>query len=173
MEIPQLFLESYDVLRRWMEQATTPPTEQGRARPHGLNSIAWLIWHMARVEDSGLNRLVFDRPQVLDDPPAGWMERMHIPLRHHGTTMTSAEVDELTAQADIEAVWAYSTAVAERTHELVAGLRPAMLDGLVEPGHLRQVLFAEGMLRPQHAWPTDPPPYGLASKGRLLMQAPG
>ena len=44
-----------------------------------------------------------------------------------------------------------------------------MLDGLVEPGHLRQVLFAEGMLRPQHAWPTDPPPYGLASKGRLLM----
>ena len=39
--------------------------EQARARPHGLNSIAWLVWHATRVEDAAVNRFVADRPQVL------------------------------------------------------------------------------------------------------------
>ena len=39
--------------------------EQIRARPHGLNSIAWLLWHGARVEGVAVNRFVADRPQVL------------------------------------------------------------------------------------------------------------
>ena len=32
--------------------------EQIRARPHGLNSIAWLLSHGARVEDVAVNRFV-------------------------------------------------------------------------------------------------------------------
>jgi hypothetical protein len=33
----------------------------------GVNAIAWLLWHMARCEDVGVNRLVSDGRQVLDD----------------------------------------------------------------------------------------------------------
>ena len=37
--------------------------EQMRHRPQPMvNSLAWLIWHMARVEDAGINRLVANRP---------------------------------------------------------------------------------------------------------------
>jgi hypothetical protein len=39
--------------------------EQMRLRPNSLNSLAWLVWHMARCEDA-LNVLIANRPQVLD-----------------------------------------------------------------------------------------------------------
>jgi hypothetical protein len=123
---------------------------------------------MARAEDSGLNRLVFDRPQVLDDPAQRWPERMRVPLRHHGTTMTAEEVDDLNARIDLAALWAYSDAVATRTRALVHDLRPALLDATVDAAHLRRVLFDEGVLRPGHAWP-EPPPYNGRAKGDLLF----
>ena len=63
----------------------------------------------------------------------------------------------LSAWAELRALWAYSTAVAERTRELVRGLRPEALDGPVEPGHQRWVLFDEGVLRPAHDWRTPCP----------------
>jgi Protein of unknown function (DUF664) len=34
---------------------------QLRLRPHGLNSIAWLVWHMARCEDT-LSLVLVGRP---------------------------------------------------------------------------------------------------------------
>src|SRR5690242_9423450 len=123
---------------------------------------------MARVEDSGLNRLVFDQAQVLDDPAQRWPQRMHVPLRHHGTTMTTAEVDALNAQVDLSVLWAYSEAVAARTRALVRDLDPALLNAVVDPAHLRHVLFDEGMLRPEYHWP-EPPPYSGRSKGSLLL----
>ncbi len=168
MDIPQLFLRRYEALRTAMEGLAACPEAEWRARPHGLNPTTWLIWHMARVEDSGLNRLVFDQPQVLDDPAGRWQEQMRVSLRHHGTTMTVAEVDDLNARVDIPALWAYSTAVAQRTRELVRYLQPALLDATVDPAHLRHVLFDEGMLRPEQRWP-EPPPYSGRPKGELLL----
>jgi hypothetical protein len=170
VDIATLFLERHDNLRTWMRPLAEAPDAHWRARPHGVNSIAWLVWHMARVEDSGVNRLVFDEPQVLDDPAGRWPERMNVRLRHHGTTMTSAEVDALTAAVDVPALWAYYTAVLDRTRGLVAaGLSDAVLDPLVEPGHLRRVLFDEEMLRPEHAWNRESLPYSKLARGSLLI----
>lgn len=169
MDIAQLFFSRYEDLRSAMEDLVPCPEAEWRARPHGCNPITWLVWHMARAEDSGLNRLVFDRPQVLDDPVARWPERLRIPLRHHGSTMPSDEVDALNAQADIGALWAYSVAVAERTRALVRQLDPASLDAAVPLPHLRRVLYEEGMLRPGYAWPEDPPLYGGNPRGELFM----
>src|SRR5438552_7589281 len=170
MQVATLFLERHDNLRGWMRPLAEAPDGHWRTRPHGVNSIAWLVWHMARVEDSGVNRLVFDRPQVLDDPAARWTERMNVPWRHHGTTMTSEDVDRLGAGVDVPVLWAYYTAVIDRTRELVAaGLSDEVLDPLVEPGHLRRVLFDEGMLRPAHARNRDSLPYSKQTRGTLLI----
>jgi hypothetical protein len=168
MEIAQLFLSRYEDLRDSMADLVACPEAEWRARPHGLNPITWLVWHMARAEDSGLNRVVFDRPQVLDDPGARWPERMRIPLRHNGSTMPSDEVDALNARADIGALWAYSVAVAERTRELVRQLDPASLDAPVPIPHLRRVLYDEGILRPGYAWP-EPPLYSGNPRGEHFM----
>src|SRR4051812_44693390 len=54
MEIAQLFFSRYEDLRDAMTDLVACPDAEWRARPHGLNPITWLIWHMARAEDSGL-----------------------------------------------------------------------------------------------------------------------
>lgn len=169
MEITALFFTRYEDLRNAMADLVACPEAEWRARPHGLNPITWLVWHMARAEDSGLNRLVFDRPQVLDDPDARWPERMRIPHRHNGSTMPPDEVDALNAGADIAALWAYSVAVAGRTRELIRALDPAILDAPVPLPHLRRVLYDEGVLRPGYPWPTDPPVYGGVTRGELFL----
>ncbi len=82
---------------------------QLRARPHGQNSIVWLVWHVARAEDIGVNRFAFQRPQVYDED--GWAERIGTGRRDLGTGMTSDDVSALSAAADVAAVRAYWEAV--------------------------------------------------------------
>lgn len=103
--------------------------DQMRMRPgRGLNSLIWLLWHMARTEDAAVNPVVAGRGQVLDDE---WMRRMNVPWRIIGTGMTDDEVAEITARADIASVRAYRSAVGLRTREVVATLRPDAWDEIV------------------------------------------
>ena len=103
--------------------------EQMRVRPReDLNSLAWLLWHIARVEDSIVNRMLIGRPQVFDDT---WMKRLGITRRDFGTGMTSPEVTELTRQIDLGALREYRDAVGLRTREVVGGFQPQDWDGEV------------------------------------------
>ena len=116
MEFAELFFQRYDVLYDfWLAGVWEMISEdQIRQRPHpNVNSIAWNLWHLIRVDDAGLNRFVVNRPQVLDDDR--WGERMNIPWRHHGTGMTFAEVDDLSTRIDLAALQDYSNAVRDRT----------------------------------------------------------
>jgi hypothetical protein len=95
--------------------------EQMRIRPaRGMNSIAWLLWHMARTEDVAVNLVVAARSQVFDD---GWARRMNIPYIDMGSGMTEDDVGVLTERADIDAVRAYRSAVGKRTRDVVLALR--------------------------------------------------
>ena len=61
------------------------------------NPIVWLLWHMARSEDVGINLVLTGRPQVLDDD---WCTRMHVEDRDIGTGMTMQEVSLMSEQLD-------------------------------------------------------------------------
>ena len=103
--------------------------DQMRARPgQGLNSLVWLLWHMARTEDVAVNLVIAGRPQVLDDD---WLRRLNVRWRTIGTGMTDDEVSELTARADGAAVRAYRAAVGLRTREVVTALRPEAWDEIL------------------------------------------
>jgi DinB superfamily len=100
--------------------------DQLRLRPAGaLNSLVWLLWHMARTEDVAVNLIVAGRDQVFDD---AWARRMRIARPDMGTGMTADEVAELSERADVAAVRAYRSAVGRRTREVVQTLRPAAWD---------------------------------------------
>lgn len=93
--------------------------EQMRVRPReDLNSLAWIMWHIARGEDILVNPVLAGRPQVLDE---AWLGRLKVPRRDLGTGMTSAEVSELTRQVDLAALRDYRDAVGRRTREVVGG----------------------------------------------------
>jgi len=84
--------------------------EQMRVRPReDLNSLAWLMWHIARAEDIFINTILGARTQLLDDE--GWAKRLAVTRRDFGIGMTSAEVTELTRQIELGALREYRDAV--------------------------------------------------------------
>ena len=168
MNLQQLFLQRYDVLCDFWIGDVWKIVPEGvmRTRPHTrLNSIAWNLWHIARVEDAGLNRFVADRPQVFDD--GQWMQPLNVPWRHHGSGMTMPEVDELNSRIDLVALYDYSAAVQARTREIVAQIDPAGLDATMQPEQLRSILFDEGLAHRQAAGLMEA--YAGWTKGKCLM----
>jgi DinB family protein len=152
MDAIGFFLLRYQELhRRLVDDLLSGLTEaQARGRPHpGVNTVAWLIWHSARIEDVGVNRFLADRPQVLDD---GWAGRLAASRRDVGTGMSDAEVDSLSAIVDLQALRGYWRAVTDRTLDVVETLRMTDLDVPVPAEVVQRVSFAEGAVSPGAAW---------------------
>lgn len=94
--------------------------EQVRICLYGQNSLAWLLWHMARVEDAQISVIVAGREQLLDE--GDWAARLKVAERGVGTGMTKAQVAELSEAIDLQALWEYRSAVGRRTREFAADL---------------------------------------------------
>lgn len=140
------FLERYDPLYNFYLAGFWEMVshEQMRQRPHPrTNSIAWNIWHITRVEDAGLNRFVTDGMQVLSE--GGWMEKMNLPWRHHGTEMSLTEVDELNQRIDLSALQGYSQAVQARTRQVLPTLELDTLNSLMVEDRVRQIIVEDGL----------------------------
>jgi hypothetical protein len=115
--------------------------EQMRVRPRAdLNSLAWLMWHIARAEDVLVGRVLAGRTQVFDD---GWPRRLGITRRDFGIGMTSPEVSELTRQIDLGALREYRDAVGRRTREIVTAFGPDDWNGQVAVENVQRAA-AEG-----------------------------
>ncbi len=121
--------------------------EQIRCRPHGLNSIAWIVWHIARCEDA-LNVIIADRPQVLDH--GCWFDRLHVAHRDVGTGMADAEVSTLSASVDLTALLGYYHAVREGTVAIVKSLQPRELDAIPDLHRLHPDM--EGVFQENAMW---------------------
>lgn len=146
MDLRQIFLERYDPLYTFYFAGlwAQVPRDLMRRRPHRqLNSIAWNLWHLTRVEDAGFNRFVTDGAQVLDE--GGWMQRMNLPWRHHGSGMTLDEVEELSQRVDLSALQGYSDAVQARTRQVVDGLDPTRLATVMQEDRLHKLMIDEGL----------------------------
>jgi hypothetical protein len=145
----QLFLSQHAMLHsKKMAQAETwsfedeiltgMAEEQVRCIPRNCeHSIAWCIWHIARIEDVAMNLLVAGSSQVLhrDD----WLERMKVAVSDTGNAMDEEGVIELSAAIDIEALRAYRVTVGRRTREIVQQLESEDLKKKVKPSRLQQV----------------------------------
>ena len=107
---------------------------QLRQRPAGQNSIAWLLWHVARGEDMGVNRVAYDGRQVFDDDD--WQQRLRTGTRNVGTAMTSDEVAALSARVDLRALRDYWDAVGNRTRQVI---RTHSAEGWDEPVDVRRL----------------------------------
>jgi hypothetical protein len=168
MDINQLFLSRYDVLYDFWIGGLWEMVPQGlmRQRPHPqVNSIAWNLWHLTRVEDAGLNRFVTDGVQVLDE--GDWTERMNLPWRHNGTEMSFDEVDELDRCIDLGALQDYSGALQKRTHEIIARINQVNLEEKLEEDYVCKVVIDEGLAHPKAGGLVQT--YTGWTKGKCLM----
>jgi hypothetical protein len=126
------------------------PDEEMRRRPQeGTNSLAWLLWHMARSEDMAVNLLVAGCPQVIEGD--GWPRRLGLSRIDIGTGMNDDEVAEFTASVDPSAVRDYRTAVGARTREVIGALPPERLAAPID-ATLLQRAFDEGAILAEGGW---------------------
>lgn len=108
-----------------------------------LNPIGWIIWHVGRSEDVGLNRLVGDRSQVLDEQ---WDDRFGLVERSAGTGMSRDQVDRFCATVSIEPIWDYLSAVHSRTLSILDEIDARRLSERVGRDEVENVMIGEGVL---------------------------
>ena len=93
------------------------------------NSIAWLVWHLTRVQDDHVADVAGVEQRWLAD---GWYDRFALPFppEAHGYGQTSDEVGQVDVEGDL--LRGYFDAVHEATIRYVSGLRADDLDRIVD-----------------------------------------
>ncbi len=110
-----------------------------RVPQRGMNSIAWVLWHIARSEDIGIH-LFSGHRQVFED--GGWASKLRVADKHSGTGHTPEDVARVSAGIDLVALRDYRAAVGMRTRELIKAQKPADLDTKVELAAVRRAIAA-------------------------------
>jgi len=95
----------------------------------GANSIAWLLWHLTRIEDDHIAE-VAGTEQIWT--ASGWYDRFALPFppAAHGWSHTPDEVAQVRVEGDLLA--GYHAETAARAIEYVGPLTPADLDRIVD-----------------------------------------
>ena len=131
MDVAALLRETFDrippLVRSAVEdlsadQLATPPAD-------GANTIAWLVWHLTRIEDDHLAGAM-GCPQVWEQD--GWPERFGLAPGSMDTGYGHSADEVRAVRAEAEDLVAYHEEVAERTADFVAGLGPDELDRVVD-----------------------------------------
>ena len=131
METDALLLDAFGRIRDLVPQVLDGLDEKALARrPGGTgNSIAWLVWHLSRVQDDHVADAAGSGQAWLEE---GWRERfaLDLPADDTGYGHGPEEVARVRASADL--LTGYAAAVAARTEAFVTGLRPADLERVVD-----------------------------------------
>ncbi len=132
MDVAALLLDAYGRVQEEVHGAVAGLTvEQLGARlDPDANSIAWLVWHLTRVQDDHVAD-AFATEQVWRGE--GWAERFGLPFDADATGYGQASDDVAAlAGADADLLLGYYDAVHARTLALLAELAPADLDRVVD-----------------------------------------
>ncbi|WP_378151074.1 DinB family protein [Chungangia koreensis] len=117
--------------------------------PDTNNSIAWHLWHIARIEDMTMNILVATESQVLFEE--NWLEKMNIDYIHSGNDMSEKDIALMSSRIEMKQLVAYRRAVGKRTQQVVSKLKPGQFKEKVEQERIGQ-LFKENAVSQNSKW---------------------
>jgi DinB family protein len=114
--------------------------------PGGEHSIAWILFHSARIEDITMNMLVAETPQLF--LKEAWAEQLNSPIFHSANKMDNRSVAALSAQIDIGGLFTYRQSVGRRTRTIVKQLKQEEFRQKADQVRLQKVMD-EGALLPE------------------------
>jgi hypothetical protein len=93
------------------------------------NTIAWLVWHLTRVQDDHVAK-AFDGEQLWTSQ--GWADRFDLPfdVRSHGYGQASTDVAQVRSSAEL--LLGYLNAVQAQTVKYLETITDADLDRIVD-----------------------------------------
>jgi hypothetical protein len=130
--VADLLADLFGRIREVVHEAADNLTpDQLAVRPEGEgNSIAWLVWHLTRIQDDHIAG-VAGSPQLWES--GGWADRFGLPFARQATGYghTASEVEALRG-TPAELLTGYHDAVCQQTVRYVGGLADGDLDRIVD-----------------------------------------
>ncbi|MCL3862879.1 DUF664 domain-containing protein [Actinotalea sp. K2] len=134
MDVAAVLLDAFGRVRQTVHDAVDGLTAGQLAVPEDgrTNSIAWLVWHLTRVQDDHLAQ-AFSTDQVWTTE--GWAERFELPF-DAAATGYGQDAHDVSALAGVtsELLLGYHDAVHARTVEHLATVTAEQLDRVVDEG---------------------------------------
>jgi hypothetical protein len=93
------------------------------------NSIAWLVWHLARIQDDHVADVAGVRQAWLE---RGWAQRLGLPFDERDTGFGHAPDDVAAVKVDPQLLADYHADVDALTNEFIGRLEPGDLDRVVD-----------------------------------------
>jgi hypothetical protein len=93
------------------------------------NTIAWLVWHLTRVQDDHIADLMGEEQIWI---AGGWADRFDLPFERDATGYGQSEEDVAAVQTDAKLLADYYDAVHQRTIDYLHGLVETDLKGIVD-----------------------------------------
>ena len=111
-------------------------------------TIAWVLWHIARLEDLTMNLLVAQEEQVFNQE---WKERLNVAITDTGNALSDEEIMELSQSINIGELICYRNAVAKRTRTIVSNLNAADMKRKVCSADLEKILSVGGVTQQENS----------------------
>ncbi|MFE2375289.1 DinB family protein [Streptomyces sp. NPDC059398] len=131
MNTADVLADAFDRVQESVHEAVDglPAGDLAAQLDSGANSIAWLVWHLARVQDDHVADAAGKEQVWLAQ---GWADRFGLPFTDTETGYGQSAEQVAQVRADAALLTGYYDAVHEQTVEFVRGLDDAALDRVVD-----------------------------------------
>lgn len=117
-------------------------------------TVAYGMWHSARIEDITMNLLVADDDQVIDQ--GGWMEKINSTIYDTGNALDADQILAFSKTIDMQALRDYRNAVAQKTRNIVRLLTFSSLKTMALKSGLEKAVFFGAVVNHEDAlWLID------------------
>ena len=131
MRTNDIFLDGFTRVRDGVGQVVEGLSEEDLAfrADHEANSVAWLVWHLTRVQDDHVSELA-GHPQAWTE--AGWASRFALPLDADDTGYGHESKQVGTVKTGADLLVGYHDAVFTETAKFLSSVRDEDLDRVVD-----------------------------------------
>lgn len=128
------------------EDFNVMPTEKDK-------SIAYHLWHIARIEDLVSNLLIMKQAQVFNDE---WIARMNVSVKDTGNAMDNTQITQFSKNIDKLELINYRNAVGCQTRKILKSLTAKDLKQKPESEYLLRLVSEGGLLENKNSiWLKD------------------
>ena len=134
MDVKQVLIKSLDESQEYLTKALHELSEEDItwSPKVGSNSIIFILWHLALVEDIWINRRLLKSKEIYESE--GWQEKLGTPVKESGPQYTTEELQSWPVpQVDI--LQRYAAAVRQNTVAFISSLDVGRLSEVAPPDH--------------------------------------
>jgi len=132
MQVNELIFKYVEHSQRYLTEALDGLTQEEAAWKPGAesNSIIFILWHIARVEDYFVNRVIQRKQELYE--VEGWRENLGTPASNSGYQYTVEQLGTWPVP-QLEVLRGYATSVREKTLAYIDSVTPEKLSEAARP----------------------------------------